>query len=126
MLQEDLKYIMDSVNLTDDLVMKPLSLALCVRMKEALSQISFSKETLSDVETITLPFEFNVEALTDAGLDPIDHDPVSQIMLVITDECIKKFESYEPFTINFCGIYRTDIIGKFNVIFKIVKRVKND
>lgn len=126
MLQEDLKYIMDSVNLTDDPVMKPLSLALCVRMKEALSQISFSKETLSDVETITLPFEFNAEALTDAGLDPIDHDPVSQIMLVITDECIKKFESYKPFTINFCGIYRTNIIGKLNVIFKIVKGVKND
>lgn len=121
MLHEDLRYIMDNVNLTDDQVMKPLSLALCVRMKNALPQISFSKETLSDVETIKLPFEFNVDALTDAGPDPIDHDPVGHIMQVISNECIKKFESYKPFTVNFCGIYKTDIIGKFNVIFKIVK-----
>lgn len=121
MLSEDLRYIMDNVNLTDDPVMKPLSLALCVRMKNALPQISFSKETLSDVETIKLPFEFNMEALADAGLDPINHDPVSHVMQVISDECVEKFKSYKPFTVNFCGIHKTDIIGKFNVIFKIVK-----
>jgi hypothetical protein len=121
MLHEDLRYIMDNVNLTDDPVMKPLSLALCVRMKNALPQISFSKETLGDVETIELPFEFNVEALTDAGPDPIDHDPVAHVMNVISDECVEKFKSYKLFTVNFCGIYKTDIIGKFNVIFKIVK-----
>lgn len=121
MLSEDLRYIMDNVNLTDDPVMKPLSLALCVRMKNALPQISFSKETSSDVKTITLPFEFNVDALTNAGPDPIDQDPVSHIMQVISDECIEKFKSYKPFTVNFCGIHKTDIIGKLNVIFKIVK-----
>lgn len=126
MLQDDLRYMLDNVNLPDDPVMKPLSIALCVRMKNALSQISFSKETSSKVEIIKLPFEFNLEALTDAGPDPIDHDPVSHIMVVITNECIEKFKSYEPVMINFCGIYRTNIIGKLNVIFKIVKEVKND
>lgn len=125
-LMEDIKNVTDNVNLTDDPIMKPLSLALCVRMKNALPQISFSKETLSDIEIIKLPFEFNVEALTDAGPDPIDHDPVGHVMQIISDECIEKFKSYEPFTINFCGIYRTDVNGKFNVIFKIVKGVKND
>lgn len=121
MLQDDLSYIMNNVNLPDDPVMKPLSIALCVRMKNALSQISFSKETSGKVEIIKWPFEFNAMALMDAGPDPINHDPVSHIMVVITNECIERFRSYKPFTINFCGIYRTDVIGKFNVIFKIVK-----
>lgn len=121
MLAEDLRYIKDNVNLTDDPVMKPLSLALCVRMKNALPQISFSKEASSDVETITLPFKFDMNALHVAAPDPIDHDPVSHVMQVISDECIEKFKSYKPFTVNFCGIHKTDIIGKFNVIFKIVK-----
>ena len=121
MLQDDLSYMMDNVNLPDDPVMKPLSIALCVRLKNALSQISFSKETSGKVEIIKWPFEFNMRALTDAGPDPIGHDPVSHIMVVITNECIERFRSYNPFTVNFCGIYRTDVIGKFNVIFKIVK-----
>ena len=121
MLTEDLKYIMKNVNLTNDPVMKPLSLALCVRMKNALPQISFSKETSSDIEIITLPFEFDMNALYVVGTNLIDYDPVSHVMQVISDECIEKFKSYKPFTVNFCGIYKTDINGKFNVIFKIVK-----
>ena len=121
MLQDGLRYMMDNVNLPDDMVMKPLSIALCVRLKNALSQISFSKETSGEVEIIKWPFEFDIRALTDAGPDPIGHDPVSHIMVVITNECIERFKFYKPFTINFCGIYRTDVIGKFNVIFKIVK-----
>lgn len=125
-LMEDMKNVADNVNLTDDPVMKPLSVALCTRLKRALPQISFSKEIASNVEIIKLPFEFDMKTLSDATPDPIHHDPVSHIMLVITDECIKKFESYKPFMINFCGIYRTNIIGKLNVIFKIVKGVKND
>lgn len=125
-LMEDMKNVADNVNLTNDPVMKPLSVALCTRLKRALPQISFSKETSRDVEIIKLPFEFDMKTLSDATPDPIHHDPVSHIMLVITDECIKKFESYKPFMINFCGIYRTNIIGKLNVIFKIVKGIKND
>lgn len=125
-LLEDMKNVADNVNLTNDPVMLPLSVALCTRMKRALPQISFSKEISNDVEIIKLSFKFDMKTLSDATPDPIHHDPVSHIMNVISDECIKKFESYEPFTINFCGIYRTDIIGKLNVIFKIVKGVKND
>lgn len=125
-LIEDMKNVADNVNLTNDSIMVPLSVALCIRLKRALPQISFSKETSDNVEIIKLPFEFDMKALSDATPDQTHRDPVSQIMLVITDECIKKFESYEPFTINFCGIYRTDIVGKLNVIFKIVKGVKND
>ena len=121
MLQDDLRYIMDNVNLNENPVMKPLSLAICVRMKKALPQISFSKETLKEVEIIKIPFEFNLMALSDATPDPIHHDPLSHIMQVITEECIKKFESYTSLTITFCGMYVTNKIGKFNVIFKIVK-----
>lgn len=124
MIDEDLRYIMDNVNLTDDPVIMPVSLALCVRMKKALPQISFSKEMSDKVEIITLPFEFDMKTMSDATPDPIHHNPLTHIMRIITDECIKKFETYIPFTINFCGIYRTDIIGKFNVIFKIIKGVK--
>ena len=54
MLQDDLRYMLDNVNLPDDSVMKPLSIALCVRMKNALSQISFSKKTSGKVEIVKL------------------------------------------------------------------------
>jgi len=121
MIDEEFKYIMDNVNLNENPVMKPLSLAICVRLKNALPQISFSKETLKEVEIIKIPFEFNLMALSDATSDPIHHDPLSHIMQVITEECIKKFESYTSLTITFCGMYVTNKIGKFNVIFKIVK-----
>ena len=96
-------------------------MALCVRLKNALPQISFSKEAPSKVEIIKWPFEFNARALMEAAPDPIDHDPVAHIMNVISDECVERFKSYKPFTINFCGMYRTNKYGKFNVIFKIVK-----
>lgn len=117
MIDEEFRHIMDNVNLTENPVMKPLSIAICVRMKKALPQISFSKKTSSKVEIIKIPFEFNIKALRIES----SRDPVGVIMQVIADECVKKFESYTPFTITFCGMYLTDKIGKFNVIFKIVK-----
>lgn len=117
MIDEEFKHIMDNVNLNEDPVMKPLSLAICVRMKKALPQISFSKETPKEVEIIKIPFEFNIDALRIES----SRDPIGQIMQVISDECIKKFESYTSLTIIFCGMYLADKVGKFNIIFKIVK-----
>ena len=52
MIDEEFKHIMDNVNLNEDPVMKPLSLAICVRMKKALPQISFSKETPKEVDSV--------------------------------------------------------------------------
>ena len=56
----------------------------------------------------------------------ISKDPVSEILQLISDEFIIRFKSYNLLTINFCGIYKTNEIGKFKVIFKIVNGVKND
>lgn len=117
MIDEEFSQIIDNVNLNEDPVMKPLSIAICVRMKKALPQVSFSKETPKEVEIIKMPFEFNVEAMR----IEMSRDPLSAIMQVISDECVKKFESYAPFTVTFCGMYLADKVGKFNVVFKIVK-----
>lgn len=117
MIDDEFKHIMDNVNLTENPVMKPLSIAICVRMKKALPQISFSKKISGKVEIIKIPFDFNIKALRIESA----RDPIGIIMQVIADECIKKFESYTPFTITFCGMYLADKVGKFNIIFKIVK-----
>ena len=117
MIQEEISQIIDNVNLNEYPVMKPLSIAICARMKKALPQMSFSKETPKEVEIIKIPFEFNVDALR----VEMQRDPLSAIMQVISDECIKKFESYTPFTVTFCGMYLADKVGKFNIIFKVVK-----
>lgn len=115
-IKEAIYSIIDNVNLTNDPVMKPISLALCARLKRNLPQICFSKEISGEVETIELSFKFDIDILS-----CIEKDPLSSMMQVMTDECIKKFESYNPFTVTFCGIYKTDEKGKLNVIFKIVK-----
>ena len=117
MIDEVFSHIMDNVNLTENPVMKPLSIAICVRMKKALPQISFSKEMPKEVKIIKMPFEFNIKALSIES----SRDPVSVIMQVIADECIIKFTPYTQLTINFCGVYPSGKIGELKVIFKIVK-----
>ena len=115
-LKEDLISVMGDVNLIDDPIMKPLSLALCVRLKNKLPQISFSKEASDKVETIEIPFKFNIN-----GLSVAVKDLISNILEIISDECIEKFKSYKPFTVNFCGIYKADDDFNVKVVFKINK-----
>lgn len=115
-IKEDIANIVDNVNLVDDAVMKPLSLALCTRLKRELPQVSFSKEASNEVEMIELYFKFDLDTLS-----KISKDPVSEILQLISDEFIIRFKSYNLLVINFCGIYKTNEIGKFNVIFKIIK-----
>lgn len=115
-LEEDLINIKDNVNLVDDPIFAPISLALCTRIKRKLPQVNFSKDISGELETIELSYKFDVAALHITGKDPL-----SEMLQVITDECIIKFTPYTQLTINFCGVYPSGKIGELKVIFKIVK-----
>lgn len=115
-IKKDIVNIVDNVNLVNDEVMKPISLALCTRLKRELPQVSFSKEASNEVETIEVSFKFDLDTLS-----KISKDPVSEILQLISDEFVIRFKPYNLLTINFCGIYKTDEIGKFKVIFKLNK-----
>lgn len=113
-LLEELINIKNNIVISDDKVWAPLELALCNRIMHRLSQVSFSKDFGDNHKKVSLPMKFDL-----TGLGLTSKDPVSDMTVAITDECVRHFTAYRPFIIHGCTIRPNgnpgDILVEFNI-----------